>query len=68
MRRLPKHPGWSPDGSKIVYSSEDRDPPSEPISPNTYVIIIDGSGETALTHGATKVNYGGYDPAWSPIP
>jgi Tol biopolymer transport system component len=63
-----KHPGWSPDGKKIVYSSADRNPPSEPISPNIYVINIDGSGETALTQGVNKINYGGYDPAWSPIP
>jgi Tol biopolymer transport system component len=63
-----KHPGWSPDGSRIIFSSDDRNPPSEPISENIFVINIDGSGETALTHGATKINYGGYDPAWSPIP
>lgn len=62
-----KHPSWSPDGKKIVYWS-DRNPPSQPISPNIYVINIDGSGETALTLGANKVNYGGYDPDWSPVP
>ena len=61
-----KHPSWSPDGKKIVYWSSDRDP--EKNSENIYIINIDSSDETALTRGVTELNYGGYDPDWSPIP
>jgi len=61
-----KHPAWSPDGKKIVYWSSDRDPQYK--SENIYVINVDGSGETTLTQGVTEVNFGGYDPDWSPVP
>ncbi len=61
-----KRPAWSPDGKRIVYSSSDRDPVKN--SENIYVINVDGSGEAALTHGVTDLNYGGYHPDWSPVP
>jgi Tol biopolymer transport system component len=63
------HPSWSPDGKQIVFWS-DREFDSElnQNEENIFVIDIDGSGETFLTHGVTKLNYGGFDPDWSRVP
>jgi len=65
-----QHPSWSPDGKQIVYMSSDRelDPEPNQHEENIYVINIDGSGETPLTHGVTTMNYGGLYPDWSPVP
>lgn len=74
MYQVTKHPGgcgsynkcpsWSPDGKKLVYYSTDRNPvPGSDI----YLINIDGSGETALTHGKTDLHNGGFYPSWSPV-
>jgi TolB protein len=60
-----KSPSWSPDGLQLVYSSTDRNPKP---GVDIFVINIDGSGETALTHGKTDLLNGGFDPNWSPVP
>ena len=74
MRKITTHPGgcgeynkspsWSPDGKQLVYSSTHRNP-----DPGTdiYIINVDGSGETALTHGKTDLHNGGFYPSWSPL-
>jgi Tol biopolymer transport system component len=49
-------PAWSPDGSRIAFSSE-RDGNAE-----IYVMKADGSGMTRLTHTSADER----DPAWSP--
>jgi len=60
-----KSPSWSPDGKQLVYSSTNRNPnPGVDI----FIINIDGSGETALTHGKTDLLNGGFYPSWSPVP
>ena len=61
-----KSPAWSPDGSQIVYSSQGRQSGESGV--DIYVINVDGSGETALTHGTTETNHGGFYPDWSPVP
>jgi len=48
-------PGWSPDGSKIVCTSE-RD---------IFVVNVDGSGAVNLTNDPLSFDS---DPAWSPVP
>lgn len=75
MRQVTTHPGgpggynkdpsWSPDGKELVYFSTDRNPVP---GPDIYKINIDGSGETALTHGRTDLHNGGFYPDWSPVP
>ncbi len=50
------HPSWSPDGTKIVFSSNDSG--SEQIE----VINVDGTGLQTLTSGAGRA----FDPAYSP--
>lgn len=60
-----KCPSWSPDGKSLVYFSTNRNP--EPGS-DIFTINIDGSAETALTHGKTELNHGGFYPDWSPVP
>jgi TolB protein len=49
---------WSPDGSRIVFTST-RDHPSGEL----YTMNADGSGVVRLTHDATSAGCG---PAWSP--
>ena len=75
MRQITTHPGgcgeynkspsWSPDGRQLVYSSTHRNP--DP-GVDIYTINIDGTGETALTHGKTDLHNGGFYPSWSPLP
>jgi TolB protein len=60
-----KCPSWSPDGKQLVYFSSDRSP--DPGS-DILVINVEGSGETALTHGKTDLHRGGFYPDWSPVP
>jgi Tol biopolymer transport system component len=60
-----KAPSWSPDGKQLVYYSELR---FEGSTFDIFVINVDGSGETALTHGMTKLNAGGRNPDWSWAP
>ncbi|MQF48280.1 hypothetical protein FIM08_00005 [SAR202 cluster bacterium AC-647-N09_OGT_505m] len=47
-------PAWSPDGSKIAFSSQ-RDG-----HPEIYVMNADGTGQTRLTYSNKS-----YTPAWS---
>jgi dipeptidyl aminopeptidase/acylaminoacyl peptidase len=54
-------PAWSPDGTKIAYTSRD---PDYPCSKEIYVMNADGSGQRELT-GASDDSIGFY-PAWSP--
>jgi len=64
-----EHPSWSPDGKQIVYwSDREHDPALNNNEENIYIINIDGSSETPLTHGVTNINYGGFDPDWSRVP
>ncbi len=58
-------PSWSPDGKQLVYFSHFR---FEGSNWDIFVINVDGSGETALTHGVTKLNAGGRNPDWSWAP
>ena len=60
-----KSPSWSPDGKQLVYYSLHR---FEGSSFDIFIINVDGSGETPLTHGMTDINAGGRDPDWSPVP
>jgi TolB protein len=60
-----KSPSWSPDGKQLVYSSTSRNQDS---GVDIYTINIDGTGETALTHGKNDLHNGGFYPSWSPIP
>jgi hypothetical protein len=48
-----KGPAWSPDGTKIAFSA----------AGGIHTINADGTGETALTDGATGTDS---EPAWSP--
>ena len=43
-------PSWSPDGTKIAFSSDDLD--GNPNDPEIYVINADGTGQTKLTNNA----------------
>jgi TolB protein len=52
------HPSWSPDGNRIVFSS-DRDGNFE-----LYTVNASGFGLTQLTH--TKLGTDNLEPAWSP--
>ncbi len=55
-------PSWSPDGSRLVFTSPcTQDQDSYP-NAALYLINADGSGERRLTDGIG----GDYDPAWSP--
>ncbi len=58
-----EHPSWSPDGSKIAFTSK-RDGNYE-----VYVMNADGSGQTRLTTNPNTGfagNIGNYRPSWSP--
>jgi TolB protein len=65
VRRLTKdpardrEPAWSPDSSKIVFTSTRADG----FSPDLYVMNADGSAETAITATSPTVEK---HPAWSP--
>jgi dipeptidyl aminopeptidase/acylaminoacyl peptidase len=56
-------PAWSPDGSKIVFSSERDGIFAGPLTParKIYVMNADGSGQTRLTSGTTV----DASPSWS---
>jgi len=53
-------PGWSPDGSRIVYRYEED---QSDATPRTWVMNADGSVRQNLTKGPGTINWG---PAWSP--
>jgi Tol biopolymer transport system component len=62
-------PRWSPDGSKILFStfcfggSPDTCPPDTPSTgAHLFTIRPDGTGLTELTHGSTNTFF----PTWSP--
>jgi Tol biopolymer transport system component len=56
------HPAWSPDGSKIAFSQ--FVPPCSTLVCNfeIFVMSVDGSGKTRLTHDADQDT----DPGWAP--
>jgi Tol biopolymer transport system component len=56
---------WSPDGSKIAFSSIDNTINSDPMEhTNIYVVNVDGSNVTRLTNSTGVVTDG--FPSWSP--
>ena len=69
---LATHPTFSPDGKRITFTSDYAGVSAEPIAwPHHYqpygeifVINIDGSGITRLTHNA----YEDGTPTWGPLP
>jgi Tol biopolymer transport system component len=56
------HPSWSPDGTKIAFSSE-RDGTEESRNYEIYVMNLDGSGQTRLTD---EPDADDFQPSWSP--
>jgi TolB protein len=50
-------PSWSPDGTRIAFTSDRHEPGG---TPDVYLMNVDGSGVQRLTHA------GGWKPAWSP--
>lgn len=68
---LANHPIFSPDGKRIVFTSDYAGVSAEPIAfPHAYqpygeifIINIDGSGLTRLTHNA----YEDGTPTWGPL-
>lgn len=50
-------PAWSPDGVRIVYSSDSRSGPSQ-----LFMVKADGTGRRQLTHSDIESN----SPDWSP--
>lgn len=52
-------PSWSPDGTRIAYTSQSSD---SPFADGVYVMNADGSGQMRLTRDDVKA----YQPAWSP--
>ncbi len=62
-----KHPSWSPDGKQLLFWSDSRDA-QHTENENIFLVNVDGTGETQLTHTNTVLNSGGFDPDWSPVP
>lgn len=62
------NPVWSPDGTKIIFSSDrrlDGDKPDDSHSPvNIWIVNADGSSITALTRHTDWA--GSFNPVWSP--
>ena len=56
---------WSPDGTKIAYSSPEFDPGRPGVSSNIYTVNADGSGIAQITHEAGGTLNAGFN-SWSP--
>ncbi|MBI3160292.1 MAG: serine/threonine-protein kinase [Chloroflexi bacterium] len=54
-------PEWSPDGSRIAFTSPCRDNQDVYVDARLYMINVDGTGLTVLPTGV-----GSSDPSWSP--
>jgi len=61
-----REPAWSPDGTRIAFTSDrDADQPPVPLAiREIYVVNVDGTGATRLTH--TDINAWNVKPVWSP--
>lgn len=56
------HPSWSPDGTRLAYSCEDRSDPG-PVRPADIILInADGSSPVTVTDGSTR----NWQPDWGP--
>jgi Tol biopolymer transport system component len=54
-------PSWSPDGKKIAFGSDLRDPISNRIRTEIYVMNADGSGQTNLSNNPSSIDT---NPDW----
>ncbi|HHC08915.1 MAG TPA: hypothetical protein ENK55_09385, partial [Actinobacteria bacterium] len=65
---IERAPAWSPDGTKVAFSSDKSGPGMS--GPNIWVVNADGTGATPITtedHNAPgSVSDGFFDPSWSP--
>jgi Tol biopolymer transport system component len=57
------YPRWSPDGTKVVFSSHE-DSASDTVSKDIWVVNADGTGLTQLTHNEPENH--SFEPDWSP--